>query len=146
MDRRELALRPWEPGDQDAFVLRADFAADRAMVDWDWSRGAPGLTWSVVRGRREVIGVGGVIAHQASPWEAWAWLAEMPRRDWPTLLRMARGVLHRVEVVWGARIIEAGAHADNPAAIRCLRKLGFSPVEPLREAGSLVCQMMERRA
>lgn len=118
-------MRPYRPGDEDAFNLRADFAEERAATAWDWSRGAPGPTWTIYRWSGEIVGIGGAVDQGDGLWQAWAQLADAPRRDWPQLLWLASRVLGYVETHHGAAAIEAMARTSNPAAISCLQRLGF---------------------
>lgn len=123
----DLSLRPWRAGDEDAFTPRRDFAEERAAVAWPWERGAPpGRTWTLYReGTGEVVGVGGVIDRYDCV-EAWASLADLPRRDWPRAIYLADRALLFALKVYELSVI-ATARADNPAARRVLERLGFRP-------------------
>lgn len=119
-----LRLRRWRPGDEDAFTPRADFAEQRAAVGWDWTQGAPGPTWTVLRWNGDVVGVGGFIQQGLTEFAAWAWLAEVQRRDWPQLIWLAQRALTDVRTHHGARAI--AADAATPAASRLLGRLHFT--------------------
>lgn len=129
--RPDLSLRPWRAGDEEAFTPRRDFAEERAAVAWSWGKGPPpGRTWTLLRGE-EVLGIGGVITREE--WsECWACLADLPRRDWPQAVEMARRAL--VFVLTHHRPpagLFATCRADNAGALLVLGRLGFSP-EALR--------------
>lgn len=118
-------MRPWKPGDESAFVLRADFARDRAATAWDWSQGEPGPTFTLLSDAGEVVGIGGVVAEGEGVWRAWAQMAETIRpRHMPQLLYWARRVLHSLECNRQVRSIEVYGQ-NNPRAYAFLRRLGF---------------------
>ncbi len=119
-------MRPWRAGDEAAFEPSAAFAAERdgGFGAWDWSRGAPGPTWTILRGE-DVIGVGGVCTFGRGAWDAWCCLADVSRRDWPTLIKLASRVLSYAVEQLGARTIEATARSNDARAERCLERLGF---------------------
>lgn len=140
-----LHLRPYRPGDADAFVPRDDFAADRRATGWDWDKGPPpGRTWTVVRGR-EVVGIGGGYAHADGRWEAWALLSELRRCDWPRAVQLAGGALRYLEGAMHVRCIEAWARCANPGARRLLERLGFAGAE-VRTVAGVACHHMTREA
>lgn len=120
-------MRPYRPGDEDAFTPRADFARDRATNGWDWTAGPPGPTWAICRWTGEVVGLGGAIEHpgETGRWYGWAQLCETPRRDWPQLLWLAQRVLTIMQLQRGMRRIDAHT-AEAPGAMRCLQRLGFT--------------------
>lgn len=129
MAKPKLRLRPWKPGDQDAFVPRGDFAQDRQHVNWDWTQGPPGPTWAIVRWDETVVGVAGFVVHegpvQVESLDAWAWLADLPRRDWPQLLWLANNTITHMARTTGARMVYASARKALVGAARCLERLGF---------------------
>lgn len=125
--RPPLRLRPWKPGEDAAFTPAPAFALEQGAVAYDWRQGPPGHTWSIIRGDNQVIGVGGVVELKSGEWEAWAWLAETHRRDWPRLIDLAKAVLDFADPWIGHKGLVASARGDNPAAVRCLARLGFAP-------------------
>lgn len=137
---RTLRLRPWKPGDEDAFEVSADVAAERAMVAWDWSKGPPGPTWTLVRWSGEVAGVGGFheTARDArgATFQAWCWLADLPRRDWPKTMWLAGRAIDHAARHHGARRLEATASARMPGAALCLQRLGFEWTGDVEIAGA----------
>jgi hypothetical protein len=80
--------------------------------------------------RGQVVGVGGFVVHagpiQVESLEAWAWLADLPRRDWPVLLALAGAIIEQTATSFGARLVTAMARRDFPGAARCLERLGFA--------------------
>lgn len=128
-----LRLRPYQPGDEDAFEPRADFAADRAATAWNWAKGAPGPTWTLLHGR-QVLGIGGAVQGENHAWQAWAQLAELERRDWPQAVRLAGVVLTHLTDSLGAHWIWAEARQANAGAGRALEHLGFEPFDIERRA------------
>jgi hypothetical protein len=141
-----LKLRPYKPGDADAFTLRGDFEQDRRAMAWDWDAGPPpGRTWALLRGAA-VVGLGGGFDHGQGRWEAWAYLSDLPRRDWPRVVHLAARVLELMTAELGARTIEATARADSDGAARVLGRLGFTATgEQVRLRGGLVYNHYLRR-
>ena len=122
----KLRMRPYRPGDEAAFTPREDFARERAAVDWNWALGAPGPTWTLVRWSGDVVGVGGAVrTEEPGVWQAWAQLAELPRRDWPQAIWLAERALDYLEKHHGAKRIEAMARMGKAAPVLCLSRLGF---------------------
>lgn len=120
----DLTLRPWRSGDEDAFAPRRDFAEERSAVAWPWARGrAPGPTWTLLRGE-EVVGIGGVV-DRGGHLQAWASLADLPRREWPAAIARARRALDYVQEGYGL-CVAATARFDNCGACRVLERLGFA--------------------
>ena len=111
MARASLFLASWRAGDEDAFTPRPDAAAERAATGWDWSRGPPGPTWTLMRYPREVLGVGGGVMMAGGCMQAWSCLAELPRGDWAMAIDCA-----------------ALVRADFAGAARVIRRLGFADV------------------
>lgn len=140
--RATIRMRPYKPGDEAAFVPRADFAQDRAASAWDWSAGAPGPTWTLHLWSGQVLGVGGAV-RQGDRWLGWAQLAEIHPRDWPQLLWLARRVLELMRIRHGPVTIEALARPSMPA-IACLRRLGFALFDAIDWPGVGVCLKFER--
>lgn len=127
--RERLTLRSYMPGDEDRFELRADFAQDRLATGWDWTRGAPGSTWTLMRGA-DVLGVGGYVRTCDGHIEAWAQTADMSPREWLQAAELARIGLDLMLVPGGAATrIYAAARCDRPGAVRLLQRLGFRVVE-----------------
>lgn len=130
----ELLLRHYRHGDEDAFTPRADFAAERRAVNWDWRSGPPGPTWTLLRWTSlddfEVMGVGGYVETLPRSWEAWAWTAELSAREWAQAARLTGSTLRAMlrEAPATTRIY-AAARAAMPSAIRLLQRLGFEIVE-----------------
>lgn len=139
-----IRMRPWRPGDQDAFVPRADFAAERAAVDWDWADGAPGPTWTLHLWDGRVLGMGGGVAGADGSWLVWAQLAPFARQDTPQLLWLAMRVVEEL-FRRGARRIEAQCR-PSAAAIRCLKRLGFSLFDAAEWPGVGLILCLERSA
>lgn len=143
--RPMIRTRPYKPGDEAAFVLRDDFAEERLASDWDWSRGAPGPTWTLHLWGGEVLGIGGAVK-EGEAWLCWAQLTEIHRRDVPQLLWLARRVLEHLRVQFGDGIrLEAMTRPSLPA-IRCLRRLGFSLFDACEWPGVGLCLRHQRSA
>lgn len=140
--RPALRMRRWCAGDEDAFTPRADFAQDQVENGWDWSKGAPGPTWTILRWTGEVVGIGGVI-EQRTAWHAWAQLADVGRRDWPQLVWLASRVLAFMESQHQVAAFTADARVAQRGSARLLRKLGFG-FEQMTADGQYLC--MVRRA
>ena len=103
MARVKLKLRPWRAGDLLAFDPRSDFEREMRLNAWDWTKGPPGPTWTLVECDR-VLGVGGGIAGEDGAWLAWACLSDLPARSWPEAVRCAGlaidHLLKREDVRW----------------------------------------------
>lgn len=128
----KLRLRRYRPGDEAAFRLRPDFAAARAAVAWDWSKGPPGPTWTLERWNGEICGVGGGVDRRHGRFQVWAQLADLPARDWPQVLWLAARALTTLRLRHGAAFAWANCWCSSPAAALCLRKLGFTPIRRRR--------------
>lgn len=128
-ERAKIHMRPYRPGDEDAFHPRADFGEEREANGWDWSKGPPGATWTIMRGA-EVIGIGGGVDLGDGRWQVWAQLAPVARRDWPALIHHAGIVLTHLELCRGATSIVAQAREGQPGAVRCLQELRFEEAGP----------------
>lgn len=126
MARAPLHLRPWVPEDVGAFAMRADMADDFAKVVWLWSAGAPGPTWTLVRFPGEVLGFGGGYPSRPATFQAWCFLADLPRGDWPLALNCARAALNSLEAEHGARRITALVRLGFEPGERTLRRLRFT--------------------
>ena len=123
-------LYPYRPGEIDRFVLRADFAEEREAVAWDWNGDAPqGRTWTLWRFERDasrILGIGGLADAGDGRWWAWALLSDLSPREWAHAVRFARQAIEGVERFNGAKQILASARDKNPAAVKVLRRLGFT--------------------
>ncbi len=119
---------PWLPGDETAFTPAPLRAEERAAVAWDWSRGPPGPTWTLLRQSGEVVGVAGLHDRGEGVFEAWSSLGEVRPMEWPRLLWLAA---RRLEGAWlhGAHTVLAACRAGEGGAQRCLEILGFAPLE-----------------
>lgn len=138
---QNLRLRPWLPGDQDAFEMRPDFARESEISAWDWSKGAPGPTWTLERWNGEVMGVGGGIERDGL-FVGWARLAQLANRDWPRALWCASKVLAFLARGPGPDRVVATASQDVAGAARCLERLGFEWRDSVA-VGGVIYRVME---
>lgn len=124
--RAPLHLRPWGPEDIGAFAMRPDMAEDFARVAWVWSKGAPGPTWTLVRFPDEVLGFGGGYPNAPGAFQAWCFLAKLPRGDWPMALRCARVALNKLQDEHAGWRITALVRLGFEPGARTLERLGFT--------------------
>ncbi len=123
----QLRLRPYMPGDFEWFEPRADFVADMAADDWDWSKGPPrGRVWTLQRGEVQVLGVAG-IGRVDADWHAWAILADIPPKVFVRALWLAQRQLDLFERMEAGGLYSF-SRRENPAAQRCLEHIGFRRV------------------
>jgi hypothetical protein len=120
-------LRPWQPGDERAFVPRPDMAAEGAALAWDWSNGPPGPTWSLIRWPAQVIGVGGGRpAAEPGVYQVWACLEAFPRGDWALAILCASAVIRQLERAHGARRLTVLVRKGVAPFERTMERLGFT--------------------
>lgn len=154
--RYALSLRTYQRGDEAAFVPRADFAEEQAAIGWDWSKGPPGPTWTLVRPNAsllegyEVLGIGGYAkSFDLHHREAWGAVCDLTPREWAELARLIRPNLDLMFAPKTAVPIYATARADLPGAVRLLQKLGFTafpvPIVDPRLPDVPLVQMMRTR-
>lgn len=117
----EIYLAKYLPGDEAAFIPRPDMAEDMAANGWDWSQGAPGPTWTLMRWDGEFLGIGGFVKLSDNGWEAWSVLSSLRLRDWPRVLELAK---MRLEAL-GSSTVLACCRSDSAGAMRVLDRLGF---------------------
>lgn len=127
MSLRGFSVRAWRPGDETAFVPRADFAAERRALGWRWAQGAPGPTWTILRDGR-VLAVGGGVERGGGVWDVWASAADLRPREWLACLMLAAGVMAELRRVHKAKLLLASCRSNFPAARACLERLGFAAV------------------
>jgi RimJ/RimL family protein N-acetyltransferase len=126
MSSLRLYLSPYLEGDLAGFAPRADMLEEMRATAWNWEDGPPpGRTWTLMRPEGEKVGVAGLVDRGDGCFDAWALLAPLERRDWPSAMWLARRILDSAEQFMGAKKIEASARANLPGAARLLRKLGF---------------------
>lgn len=127
MSRAAIHLRPFQIGDAAKFEPRLDFRREMQALNWDWSTGVPPgvIAWTVVRFPDQVIGFGGAI-ESMNAWQAFAFLAHVPRGDWPMLVDCARAGLDQLERRHGAKKITALVRENFPGACHVLERLGFT--------------------
>lgn len=127
MGRRPIHLRPWRAGDETAFVPRPDMAAEGGAARFDWSKGPPGPTWSLVRWPEQVIGIaGGVpVASEPGVFQVWACLADFPRGDWGLAILCAATAIKHLESSHGAKRLTVLVKKDFHPARATMDRLGF---------------------
>lgn len=125
MVRPKLRLRPWKAGDETAFTPRQDFAQEQAMNAWDWAKGPPGPTWTIVAWDGSVTGIGGAVDCLDGAWSLWTQLSISPRGYWPHLLWLAARAIEEMKIKHRAQRFMAMARCGNHGAARCLARLGF---------------------
>lgn len=124
MDSR-LTLRPYVHGDAERFTPRGDFAQEHEAMGWPLrDQPPPGHAWTLCRGEAPV-GVGGIALEDDGCWHAWAYLSDLPVRDWPQALFLANRVLTERERRPGFVRFTAEARCGMPGALGALRALGF---------------------
>ena len=141
MSRATLHLRPWRPGDLDAFDPRPDMAAEGAAARWDWSKGPPGPTWSLIRFPDQVIGIGGGLSQgrRLVPGVDDHGAEGFPRGDWAHAILCAATVIRHLEKVHGAEAADrAGAARISRRGERTMEKLGFSRWSEGRAASTAI--------
>jgi RimJ/RimL family protein N-acetyltransferase len=122
---RTLRLRPYSPGDLEAFEPRPEFREDMAASDWDWEASLPpGRVWTLARRNGEILGVGG-LGDAGDNWQAWAILGEIRAKDLVRALWLAERELSRFMRALDGKPLMSFARAGNEAAIRCLAYLKF---------------------
>lgn len=130
--RLPICLRPYRRGDLQRFTPRPDFIEDHAVRDWHTLR--PGsFRWTLERWGGEVVGVAGaepLPGAEGSSWHLFAVLSNIGPRDVVWCLRLARATLRWLKSAGRAEMFYAEARAENPAAVACLRHLGFRGERP----------------
>ena len=125
MTRAAIYLRPFEAGDADRFALRADCDQEFNRLAASWDAPFNGRVWTLERCPGQVLGFGGAVFHSAESAQAFAFLADVPRGDWPLVLGCARIALGHLERA-GFKRITTLVREDWPQAEATLERLGFT--------------------
>lgn len=124
MTRAAIHLRPFQPGDEAKFELRLDFAREMRRLNWDW-RKPPAPTWTLVRFPDQVIGFGGFVAQGLGHFQAFCFLAHVPRGDWPKLIDCARVAIDDLRRGHDAIVATALVREGFAGGAAVLERLGF---------------------
>lgn len=115
-----MKLRPYQPGDEDRFDARSDFAQDYLVAG-----GFPDGPKFTVLQQGEPVGIAGFSYLGDGQRGAWAYMAALSRVEWLLAARKAREVLSWVQPLIGCDVY--ATPADTDAAQRLLAYIGFRP-------------------
>jgi hypothetical protein len=132
-------VRPYQRGDERRFTPRPDMREEMRRVGWDWTAGAPGPTWTLVRYHDQVLGLGGGFPQGLGAYQVWSALTELPRGDWAPAILCAAAVVRHLEQSHGARRLTVLVRKGFHQAERTMERLGFSrSTEPANWPGYLL--------